>query len=724
MGRTASQEAATFSFLRTASCKQAPVSLVSKKSREPRDRILVVFDERYTSNGNVVYAATRHLVTQLQGHFRYRVFCRGKYTGPRFGWTSRVRVVGRKLAPFAQGMRLRDRIERKLARYHAVESQERWICNLDADEQPLLRLLFDADRYHAIIVFSHDPAYALRVVKLAHIYATDAIPHLIVVTPAMQVPQPIVGDIRRLGGRILQDGEPTAQWDTKPVEGATAAGLSDNGLMGLATVPNLRAMLESFDYHCALSFLDKTVFPYQASAANAAVNWSDWIGADQLYRTRVRDVILFVRPDWMKCGSGTLFASVAQWFLDNDGLMIDIAIWPFRVPFDVETRDDQIAAEQRHIQSALYFSLRQSTSVPYLLRRMSSVLRHFPWTVASQTLLRYNTAAAPRLMTTALREAKITHIYLNHYFTYGYARSLIKGRKFFLDTHDIQAINFIHGASRNLITSRTDPFAALFRDEMRVAGLAEHLGFVSQEELDLAASVVPRHKMSFIIPIPLLKPCEPKPVGKLPRLLVVASGNPHNRRNINWFLTEIWPIMLAQARAGRPEEPSMLPFEVVICGSIVDLLPPVEIAGIRLLGVVEDLREQYESCDLVLLPVISGGGVGIKTIEAVLYERPVVATLHALRGLPPRVVDAIGYVSDAAMFARQVVSVVTSKPAHALQTERSRRGANALRDENFYQRLDRAMDAVRLDRHRAAATVRNRLPEPKFHAIAEPALGD
>ena len=278
-----------------------------------RNRILLVFDDRYNLNGNVVFAATQHLVNQLQDRFDYRVFCRGKYKGPRFKRGSNVRIVGRKLALFAQAKRLRDRIVRKLARYHVLESEEQWICNVEQDERPLLRTLFDADQCHAIVVFAHDPSYGLRVAKLAHIFSTKSIPHLLVVTPALQISGWVVQDLRRLGARVLRDGEPAAQRDGEQPKDTTNSEFSDNGVLGLAAIPNLGAMLASFDYRLALSFLDISVFPYQAGATNPVVVWEDWIGEDQSYRPRVRDVVLLIRPDWINCGSGTLFESVARW---------------------------------------------------------------------------------------------------------------------------------------------------------------------------------------------------------------------------------------------------------------------------------------------------------------------------------------------------------------------------------------------------------------------------
>ena len=87
----------------------------------------------------------------------------------------------------------------------------------------------------------------------------------------------------------------------------------------------------------------------------------------------------------------------------------------------------------------------------------------------------------------------------------------------------------------------------MFAEEMRVANLADRLGFVSKDEMELAAGSISASKLNFIIPIPSFVPCSPRPIGTPPRLLIVASGNRGNQRNVNWFLTEVLPIMSAQA---------------------------------------------------------------------------------------------------------------------------------------------------------------------------------
>ena len=83
---------------------------------QSRTEILAVFDERYTQNGNLVFAATKQLIGQFSTSMTYRVICRGKYRGPRFPRSPKVRLIGHAVTPRKHGRRIRDRIARRLAR--------------------------------------------------------------------------------------------------------------------------------------------------------------------------------------------------------------------------------------------------------------------------------------------------------------------------------------------------------------------------------------------------------------------------------------------------------------------------------------------------------------------------------------------------------------------------------------------------------------------------------
>jgi hypothetical protein len=95
--------------------------------------------------------------------------------------------------------------------------------------------------------------------------------------------------------------------------------------------------------------------------------------------------------------------------------------------------------------------------------------------------------------------------------------------------------------------------------------------------------------------------------------------------------------------------------------------------------------------------VIAGAGVAIKTLEALLHERPVLATRQALRGLPDKVVQTIGYQDDPMEYARSLLSIVGDHGRYRAKLEQSRRAARLLAECSFWDTLGSAVDAVRLE---------------------------
>jgi len=659
-----------------------------RRPLDRRDQLIVAFDEHYTANGNAMFSAMRNLVEQTDSAWQYRVFCRGTYRGPRLGSLfRRIRVVARPMLAFGAATGWLDRLRRVLARSRLLLSHDSWIANCQWADRPLLSALYDVERVNAIVVFTVDPEFALWVARLAHVFSRTQIPHIVVVTPEDQADPETVSDLNWLHATMLRDSSLLASATRRArVMPSDATRRQRNK----ATRPIL------FDQASPLSFLDLATHPYQLTSSTEPVCWTDWISPDRSRAGRVRDVVLFIRPDWMSCGSGTTFASLADYFRANDTLVLDVGIWPYPVPFTAAHRDAKIAEQQQRIRSALYMSLRRSNSLLHLLRLLCHTPWFWPTNIVNQALLYNALAAKPKLLRTVLQRAQVTHIYLNHYFTYLFAKEFIGGRKFFLDTHDIQSIRFVQHTKVNALTGHSDEFRRLLGHEIRILQRAERLGFVSLDEMAMVAQEIAPEQMDFIIALPPVKPCAPRAVATPRRLLIVASNNASNQCNIRWFVDQVWPKVLAAFPTGPRSEPAHLRPHVIVCGGIADAFRGNRYPGIRFHGIVEDLERYYELSDIVLLPVIMGAGVVIKTIEAVLYERPVVATRYALRGLPSEIVDAVGYVADSDEFAGAIVRMLQSSAAREQQVRRVRIAAKLLHNEQFYRRLARSMAKVRI----------------------------
>jgi hypothetical protein len=55
---------------------------------------------------------------------------------------------------------------------------------------------------------------------------------------------------------------------------------------------------------------------------------------------------------------------------------------------------------------------------------------------------------------------------------------------------------------------------------------------------------------------------------------------------------------------------------------------------VRAHGFVDDPRDAFSACDIMIAPIIDGAGIKVKVAEALYNGVPVVATPFAVKGLP------------------------------------------------------------------------------------------
>ena len=109
---------------------------------------------------------------------------------------------------------------------------------------------------------------------------------------------------------------------------------------------------------------------------------------------------------------------------------------------------------------------------------------------------------------------------------------------------------------------------------------------------------------------------------RLLRFGIAGAANSINLANIRAFLAE------AEAYIRR----TLLPCELVIAGSICDLLPDLRLSWVRRLGRLDDMAAFYAAVDVVLAPVTFSTGLKIKVGEALCQGKAVVALDHAFEG--------------------------------------------------------------------------------------------
>lgn len=104
-------------------------------------------------------------------------------------------------------------------------------------------------------------------------------------------------------------------------------------------------------------------------------------------------------------------------------------------------------------------------------------------------------------------------------------------------------------------------------------------------------------------------------------LLMVGSNHPPNVEGAAWFYEHVF----------RPRlKPRGLRW--AIAGSMCDYLR-IDDSSVTMLDGVENIAAAYQDTKIVVVPILSGAGISIKTLEALGHGKPVVTTPCGCRGL-------------------------------------------------------------------------------------------
>ena len=120
----------------------------------------------------------------------------------------------------------------------------------------------------------------------------------------------------------------------------------------------------------------------------------------------------------------------------------------------------------------------------------------------------------------------------------------------------------------------------------------------------------------------------PAPSGGELRLLFVGGlGYPPNEEAVRWLAAEVLPVL--RRRLTRPWRLGVVGRQAP--QALQALL--ARTVGIEWAPDVDDLSDWYAGAHVVLVPLRSGGGTKLKTLEAFAHCRPVISTRHGVRGL-------------------------------------------------------------------------------------------
>lgn len=123
---------------------------------------------------------------------------------------------------------------------------------------------------------------------------------------------------------------------------------------------------------------------------------------------------------------------------------------------------------------------------------------------------------------------------------------------------------------------------------------------------------------------------------------------PPNAQGVRWFVEKAWP----QVRAQVPN------CTLTIIGKDP---PPVSAEGIEVTGYVADLQPLLSETAVFIVPLLAGGGMRVKIVDAWMWGLPIVSTSIGAEGIDQRDGENILIADEPADIARAVVDVLQSR---------------------------------------------------------------
>lgn len=136
------------------------------------------------------------------------------------------------------------------------------------------------------------------------------------------------------------------------------------------------------------------------------------------------------------------------------------------------------------------------------------------------------------------------------------------------------------------------------------------------------------------------------------KILFVGAYYEPNNNGLMWFIDNVMPKINTD-------------IELQVVGKNMDKIKPmINNKNVNIIGGVDDLAKYYNSVDFVIEPIFEGAGMKVKTAEAMMFGKTILATSEALEGYEYNVGDKklpIFECNDAEKFIQVINDIYNGK---------------------------------------------------------------
>jgi len=233
----------------------------------------------------------------------------------------------------------------------------------------------------------------------------------------------------------------------------------------------------------------------------------------------------------------------------------------------------------------------------------------------------------------------------------------------FVDTHDVQ---YDRCASFAKIGLSYD-FQITKDEEVKSLEKADFVLAINSRDNEILSKDL---KNVLVYPyIPFLRRDEQEIVNsneRKNRVAFIGSPIDFNIKSVEWFIANVWPFVLKKN----------LNAEFHVYGKVSNYVKKER--NVYAHGFVENSSDIYRDNQVFVNPILMGGGLKIKCVEALLYGKPLVTTSVGAQGIEDGCGSAFLVADEAEPFAEHVLKFLNADEVACLYSTKARKFINEM----------------------------------------------
>ncbi|MBW4535336.1 MAG: glycosyltransferase family 4 protein [Pleurocapsa minor HA4230-MV1] len=214
-----------------------------------------------------------------------------------------------------------------------------------------------------------------------------------------------------------------------------------------------------------------------------------------------------------------------------------------------------------------------------------------------------------------------------------------------IDTHDVMCFREYRFYQHQMLNAIS--MSVSYQEEQFILNHFDAVLAIQKNEYEILRKMLP-NKVLLLCPHSVTYDSQYRKLNEIKNIGFIGADNEANYSGLDWFIKQVWPIV------------KQLNLNLYIFGKVGDRFAGICDADESIKNMSDQLSqaEVYSLVDCMINPVFVGGGLKIKTLEALAYGKPLISSKEGSVGIDNQAENGIIVAHNRLEFIESLIKLV------------------------------------------------------------------